>query len=207
MLNDEEAEIVRDPVVEVPDKAAFKITVPEGQEFKLDIGCGQNKQAGHIGIDICACDGVDHVMDVRQTPWPIEDGVVDEIFTSHFFEHLDGPERVDFMHECWRVMKVGARMLIIVPYWASMRSVQDPYHKWPPVCEASFYYFVEHWRQDNKLTHYPIKCNFNFGWNYAADPELGLRAEEVQKQAVRNFLNVVYDLHVYLTKVALGKRE
>lgn len=187
-------------------KLNAKIRAPEGKEFKLDIGCGECKQEGHIGIDIAPCEGVDYVMDIRQTPWPIDDGVVDGIYTSHFFEHLDGPERVAFMDECWRVMKVGAQLIVIVPYWSSMRSIQDPYHKFPPVCEASFLYFVEHWRKDNKLTHYPIKCNFNFGYGYAMDPELSLRAEAVQQQAVKNYVNSVMDVHVTLTKVALGQK-
>lgn len=182
------------------------IHAPKDKEFKLDIGCGERKQDGHIGIDIAPCPGVDHIMDVRKYPWPIDDEVVDGIFTSHFFEHLDGPERVDFMNECWRVMKVGAQMVIIVPYWSSVRSIQDPYHKFPPVSENSFLYFVEHWRIDNKLTHYPITCNFNFGYGYALDPELSLRAEAVQHRAVKNDINAVMDVHVTLTKVEMGKR-
>jgi Methyltransferase domain len=183
-----------------------KIRVPEGKEFKLDIGCGERKQDGHIGIDISPCPGVDHVMDVRKYPWPIDDAVVDGIYTSHFFEHLDGPERVDFMNECWRVMKTGAQMVVIVPYWSSVRSIQDPYHKFPPVAENSFLYFVEHWRVDNKLTHYPITCNFNFGYGYALDPELSLRAEMVQQQSVKSNINAVMDVHVTLTKLEMGKR-
>lgn len=184
-----------------------KIHPPKGDKlFNLDIGCGQNKQADHIGIDIAPCEGVDYVMDVCKTPWPIDDGVVDRIFTSHFFEHLDGPERVDFMEECWRVLKVAGQVVIICPFWSSRRAAQDPYHKWPPVTETSFLYFVEHWRQDNKLTHYPIKCNFNFSYGYALDPELTLRAEAVQQDAIAHQVNSVMDIHVTLTKVELGKR-
>lgn len=183
-----------------------KIKPPKEGEFKLDIGCGERKQDGHIGIDIAPCPGVDYVLDVRKYPWPIDDGVVDGIFTSHFFEHLDGPERVDFMNEAWRVMKVGAQMTVIVPFWSSRRSIQDPYHKFPPIAETSFLYFVEHWRQDNKLTHYPITCNFNFSYGYALDPELTLRAEPVQQDAIAHQVNQVNDIYVTLTKVELGKR-
>ena len=187
----------------IPSK---KIVGPKDLPFKLDIGCGQRKQEGHIGIDICACEGVDHVMDVTKTPWPIDDDVVDNIYTSHFFEHLDGPERVAFMEECWRIMKVGAQLVVICPYWSSKRSVQDPYHKWPPVSETSFLYFVEHWRQDNLLTHYPIKSNFNFSYGWALDPELSARADDYQQLAVKNYVNGVMDIHVTLTKMALGTR-
>jgi Methyltransferase domain len=203
------------PMLDKPNKKAIatlvkngmaKIKPPKDGEFKLDIGCGERKQEGHIGIDICACPGVDHVMDVRKYPWPIDDDVVDFIFTSHFFEHLDGPERVEFMDECWRILKVGAQMRVIVPYWSSQRAIQDPYHKFPPIAETSFLYFVEHWRQDNKLTHYPIKCNFNFGYGYAIDPELTTRSDDYQQMAIKNYIRAVNDLDVTLTKVELGKR-
>lgn len=187
-------------------KLVQTIVAPKDKPFKLDIGCGQSKQPDHIGIDIADCPGVDYVMDVRKTPWPIEDGVVDSIFTSHFFEHLDGPERIDFMEECWRVLKVGSQMVIICPYWSSMRAVGDPFHKWPPVCEWTFFYFVEHWRQDNKLTHYPIKCNFNWGVGHAVDGELAARSDDYRAMAVRHYVNSVNDIHVTLTKMALGTR-
>lgn len=187
-------------------KEQIRIRPRKGKELKLDIGCGQRKQENHIGLDIAPCKGVDHVLDVRRVPWPIDDAVVDGIYTSHFFEHLDGPERMVFMDECWRVMKIGAQLIVIVPFWSSRRSIQDPTHKWPPIAETSFLYFVEHWRIDNKLTHYPIKCNFNFSYGYVLDPELNLRAEPVQHQAINNYTNAVMDIHVTLTKVALGKK-
>ena len=188
-------------------KKSVRIRAPKDKEFRLDIGCGERKQDGHIGIDIAPCPGVDHVMDIRKYPWPIDDGVVDGIYTSHFFEHLDGPERVDFMNECWRVLKPGAQIVVICPYWSSMRAVGDPYHKWPPVCEWTFLYFVEGWRIDNKLTHYPITCNFNWSYGYALDPEIAAtKSEGYQTERTRFNINVVNDIHVTLTKLELGKR-
>lgn len=182
------------------------ITGPKDQPFKLDIGCGERKQEGHVGIDIAACPGVDHVMDVRNYPWPIASDSVDGIFTSHFFEHLSGPERIPFMDECWRVLKTGSQMVIICPYWTSRRAVQDPTHAWPPVAETTFLYFVEHWRVDNKLTHYPIKCNFNFSYGWSLDPELNAKSEPYQQLAIGSYVNSVMDIHVTLTKMALGTR-
>lgn len=178
----------------------------ETKPVRLDIGCGERKQPDHIGIDIAPCKGVDHVMDVRTYPWPFDKESVDSIYTSHFFEHLDGPERVDFMEECWRILKVGSQMVVIVPFWSSRRSVQDPYHKFPPVAETSFLYFVEHWRQDNLLTHYPIHCNFNFSYGHAVNQEISARADDYRALAINHYVNSVDDLHVTLTKMALGTR-
>lgn len=171
-----------------------------GSPLKLDIGCGERKQEGHVGIDIAACPGVDHVMDVRNYPWPVEDASVDEIYTSHFFEHLSGPERCPFMDECWRILKDDGKMTVIVPYYSSMRAVQDPFHAWPPVCEHTFLYFNKEWRTVNKLTHYPISCDFNFGYGHAFDPDVGVRSDDYRARAVKNDINAVMDLHVHLTK-------
>jgi predicted SAM-dependent methyltransferase len=85
--------------------------------LKLDIGCGKNKKAGFIGIDLYDFDGVDIVADLRLKTWyltkvPAElqprlvevdddetphlevssfklpDNSVDEAHASHFLEHL-----------------------------------------------------------------------------------------------------------------------
>ena len=183
-----------------------KIRPAKGKPFMIDIGCGQNKQPDHIGIDIESAPNVDYVMDIRKTPWPIESGAVERIFTSHFFEHLDGPERVAFCEEAWRVLEVSGQLIIIGPYWSSRRAVQDPYHKWPPLAETSFLYFVEHWRKDQHLDHYPIKCNFNFSYGFATAPELNAKSDDVRQFAQANYVNAISDIHVTMTKIELGKR-
>ena len=38
----------------------------------LDIGCGQSKTAGAVGIDILPGAGVDIVHDLNKLPWPLE---------------------------------------------------------------------------------------------------------------------------------------
>ena len=103
-----------------------RIRASDGQPLRLDLGCGDNKAAGHIGIDAVKTASADHVLDLTQTPWPIDDASVDSLYCSHFFEHLTGAQRMAFMDECWRILKVGAQLAIIVPHWSSMRAVQDP---------------------------------------------------------------------------------
>lgn len=174
---------------------------------RLDLGCGQNKREGFFGIDSIKTAATDWVQDLRE-PWcwrlldPIPDNSIEEVHSSHFFEHLTGPERMPFMDEMWRVMKDEAQATIIVPYYASMRAVQDPTHAWPPVCETSFLYFNRQWREQNGLDHYPLKCNFDFAYGYAMDGAWSLKSQEVRDFAVRQYINVVADLHVTLTKRA-----
>jgi hypothetical protein len=107
-----------------------------------------------------------------------------------------------FMEELWRVMAVDAKATIITPYWSSMRAVQDPTHAWPPVCEASYLYFNKKWREDNKLSHYPITCDFDFGYGYNLHPGLHQKNGEYRDFAVANYINSVMDLQVVLTRRA-----
>lgn len=179
-----------------------RILPPEGQPFRLDLGCGDNKAAGHIGIDAAKTGAVDYVLDLTKSPWPIDDGVVDSIYCSHFFEHLTGPQRPAFMDECWRILKSGAQIAIITPHWSSMRSVQDFSHQWPPIAETSYLYFNKGWREANKLTHgaYTMKCDFDFGYGHALDGDIQARADSARQFATKHYMNAVLDLHVTLTK-------
>lgn len=176
------------------------IVPPTDRPFKLDLGCGNNKVEGHFGVDIAKTDAADLVWDLKVTPWPIPSDTVDEIVCNHFFEHLTGAERIKFMDEVYRILKDGSKITIVVPYWSSMRAIQDPTHQWPPLCEASFVYFNREWREMNKLEHYDIHCDFDYSYGYAFDSDLTVRNLEWQQFAVKHYLQSVNDMQVVLTK-------
>jgi len=171
--------------------------------LKLDLGCGQTAKEGFIGVDISADCGADVVHDLRVYPWPFESDSVDEVFSSHFLEHVPGHDRFRLFDELWRILKVDAQATIVTPYWASMRAIQDPTHEWPPISEASYLYTNRQWREDNKLDHYPISCNFDYTYAYNInDRRYALSAEEARAHQARYYNNVIDDLHVVLTKKA-----
>jgi ubiquinone/menaquinone biosynthesis C-methylase UbiE len=170
-------------------------------ELRLDLGCGQNKQAGHIGVDSVKCDGVDVVFDFASgKKWPWKDASVDGTVSSHFLEHLSGPQRMRFMDELYRVLKPGAQAQFVFPYWSSMRAIQDPTHAWPPLCETSFLYFNKQWREDNKLSHYPIKCDFDFSYGYNLAADTANKNEETRRFQTQKYVNSVNDLMITLVK-------
>lgn len=172
------------------------------EPLRLDLGCGSNTREGFIGVDNAKNCTAKIKHDLTVTPWPFESDSVDEVSSSHFLEHLTGPERIIFMDELWRVMKVGAKATIQVPYWASMRAVQDPTHQWPPICEASFLYFNRGWREASKLEHYLGKANFGFTYGFQLTPETAARNQETQNFWIGHNVNTVMDLVVTLTKEA-----
>ena len=172
--------------------------------LRIDLACGQNKTKDYTGVDIAAVDGVDVVHDLRERPWPFKDESAEDLVANHFFEHLTGRERIAFMEECYRILVPGGHLKIVVPYWANARAIQDPTHAWPPVCEASFLYFNQAWLKENKLDHYGIRCDFDFGYAYNIKAAWGGRNDESKMFAVMHYVNVADDLVVTLTKRAVG---
>lgn len=177
--------------------------------IKLDLACGDNKKEGFYGVDIAKTPSVDLVFDLFKFPWPFADNSVDEIFSSHFFEHIPGPIRGKFMDEIYRILvpaeKDGNRPIkgfcqFITPYYSSMRAIQDFTHQWPPICETSFLYFNKDWRTTNKLAHYPVTCDFDFFYGYSPDPVLNTKNDEYRAFAFKNYINAIADLHVTLVK-------
>lgn len=176
------------------------------ESLKLDLGCGKRldnhhtKQAGFVGVDIADIEGVDIVHDLTQFPYPFDDNSVDEIFNSHFIEHLTGEQQMAFFNECYRIMKPGAKMTCIAPYYNSVRCMQDPTHK-TEISEQRFYYYSKQWREMNNLEHYPITCDFSFiGLGYTFFPDWEHRSQEAKDFAVKHYTNVVMDLQVVLEK-------
>jgi SAM-dependent methyltransferase len=61
----------------------------------IDLGCGENKRPGCIGVDFRAMAGVDVVQNLTIFPWlALPDNVADVIYTSHLLEHInpDSPD-------------------------------------------------------------------------------------------------------------------
>lgn len=184
---------------------------------KLDIGCGKNKREGFLGVDQYQMDNVDVVLNVvgkdkkgKFIPWPWEDNSIDEIYTSHFVEHLDlnkhNPERVWFMNEAFRVLKPGAKMTCITPHWASNRAYGDFTHADKPVSEMFFYYLKHEWRKtqaphtDAEWNPDGYNCDFDATWGYSFAQELAVRNQEYVQFALQNYKEAAQDIHATLTK-------
>lgn len=69
-------------------KEIEKILEENNQGIKLDIGCGENKQPGFVGMDIRESAGVEIVHNLEQFPWPLPDESVSMATASHVLEHI-----------------------------------------------------------------------------------------------------------------------
>ncbi len=95
--------------------------------LKIDLGCGNNKKEGFVGIDKIDLRGVDIVCDVDKEKLPLNSNLVEEVFSMHFMEHVN--DIIGVMEELWRVSKNGAKIIIAVPYYTSVGAFRDPTHK------------------------------------------------------------------------------
>lgn len=116
--------------------------IKEKRGIKLDIGSGENKQPGFVGIDYRKLPGVDIVHNVEKFPWPLPDESVILAVASHLVEHINphGGVFMNFMDEVWRVMKPDGEFAIITPYAGSTGYFQDPTHC-NPCNENTWTYF------------------------------------------------------------------
>lgn len=97
--------------------------VPAGTgPLRLNLGCGFDARPGdYINVDWETRPGVDMRLDLDRTPWPWEDGSVDEILALNLLEHLE-MNRV--WPEVYRILKPGGRITIEVVNGESA----DPFH-------------------------------------------------------------------------------
>jgi len=198
--------------------------------LKLDLGCGQHPKEGFLGVDIYhdakivsdlsvapwtfwvddttevpgdrpAIASRKYDQDIRgRHPVKPADASVGEVFSSHFIEHLSGPQRIIFFNELYRVMAPGAQATFIFPYYSSVRAIQDPTHAWPPIADASFLYWNKGWRKANGLDHYPIQADFDFVPSYSVAQPWASKHEEVRAMAMNSYLNAIPDGQVVMTR-------
>ena len=76
----------------------------------LDLGCGNKKRPGTIGVDYNARVDSDISHDLNIFPYPFEAESVDRIYIDNCLEHLDRPLSV--MEELHRILKPGGEVKV-----------------------------------------------------------------------------------------------
>lgn len=100
--------------------------MPEDRQARLELGCGQKKHSGWIGVDLVALDGVDVRCDLKKLPWPFQDNVATEVRLDNVIEHL--PDTVAIFDELHRVCAPSAKVTVIWPHCRSRGAYGDPTH-------------------------------------------------------------------------------
>ena len=104
--------------------------------MKVNLGCGNVRKAGYVGVDIFPGPEVDIVADGRFMPFFKSDSV-EVVYASHVAEHV--VDLHPLMKEIHRILKPGGRLVALVPY--GLRSLYDPNH-YHAFNETTFRFFT-----------------------------------------------------------------
>lgn len=95
--------------------------------YVLGSGAVHNKRSDHVYVDYRSFNGVDKIIDLEKTPWPIADGAAKHLNVTHVLEHIRNFPA--FMDECWRICSPGGSMFFAVPHVkAQALAFSDPTH-------------------------------------------------------------------------------
>jgi SAM-dependent methyltransferase len=93
--------------------------------MKLNLGCGNKRMDGYLGVDRHPCEAAGVLCDLTRR-LPFADDSVDGVFMDNFIEHvLDIPA---LLSEVARVCRKGARVVMTTPHYSSAASWRNPTH-------------------------------------------------------------------------------
>lgn len=96
--------------------AVYKVRHYKNQiDLSVNIGAGPFGKSGWVNVDMFKFKNVDLVYDCRKK-LPFNNSSVARIRCEHVFEHLDKQdESPEFLKECYRCLKAGGVLRIVVP--------------------------------------------------------------------------------------------
>ena len=161
----------------------------------LDLGCGDVKVKGAIGLDRVLLPGVDAVADLADPRFPFADNVFDEIYLNDVIEHL--PDTIATMEALYRLAKPGSKVIIRVVNWNCHYTAMDPTHL-KAFTENSFDFFGKHPRSYYTHARFDVvKCDLQF--NYATARKL--RSRKLLKFLSTYLCNILEGLNFELKTV------
>ncbi|MGZ5191826.1 MAG: class I SAM-dependent methyltransferase, partial [Flavisolibacter sp.] len=54
---------------------------------------------------------------------PVPDSTATVVYSSHFLEHIPRDQVTSFLAECYRIIKSGGRLRLVLPDWEILCSV------------------------------------------------------------------------------------
>jgi predicted SAM-dependent methyltransferase len=121
------------------------------QTRKLQIGAGRNALKGWLNTDRDTALSKETVfMDARKK-LPFDVSTFDYIFCEHFIEHLDYRDGLRFVHECYRVLKLGGTLRISTPdlsflielFTENKTELQQRYIRWAVDSHTDFGIYID----------------------------------------------------------------
>jgi len=105
---------------------------------KLNLGCGHITLPGYLNVDRRALPGVDIVAEANDVP--VQEGEVDEVFSSHMLEHFPQEQLRRELLPYWReILRDGGKFRAVVPDAETMiREYADGHYPYENLREVMF---------------------------------------------------------------------
>lgn len=94
--------------------------------IRLNLGCGDSRLEGMIGVDILIRKGTEVVCDL-ESPLPFASQAVDFVYAKSILEHIEHFELL--VSELHRVLSSSGELYIYVPHWRNPSYYSDYSHK------------------------------------------------------------------------------
>lgn len=211
------------------DDALASYVVEAGSGIKLDIGCGQARLPGFIGLDLYPQDketlradcfdgirllgkpsleGFGYIEDSEWDDYRFADSSISLTYSSHFLEHIPDYSWDDFWIDLYRISKPGSKHVHIFPYGNSTGAFQDPTHR-QFLFPERFLYLSKEWRELVNMDHYLPNVNFKLvtaPW-YVWDEDFVSLAEDTKKYHLKHTFNAVSECVVFLEAIKEEEKE
>ena len=94
----------------------------------LNVGCGRRFHADWVNVDLVPSDESVQAYDISKG-LPFGDGQFDAVYHSHVLEHLTPETGRALLAECWRVLKPGGVVRVVVPDLEQIASLDLQKHQ------------------------------------------------------------------------------
>lgn len=96
--------------------------------MRIDLGGGLKPAPAHVNLDPIHGTGR-WCRQAQDVPWPAQDASCEAVRASHVLEHIPaGEPRISVLNECWRVLRPGGQLEVIVPHFGTWQAHADPTH-------------------------------------------------------------------------------
>ena len=123
--------------------------------IRLNLGCGNKKLSGYIGVDFAdnySGDKPDVESDLRALPFA--DDYADEVLAVHVLEHFYVWEAADVLKEWKRVLKPGGKIAIEVPCLDKIINLYFQHQGQPPVNLSMWGFYGDPSYKDPRMVHH-----------------------------------------------------
>lgn len=95
--------------------------------MKINIGCGRDYRPGWFNTDVSLEVKADAYFDIGKESLMMEDGQAELVYISGVLEQIGPNEELKHaLNECWRMLKPGGQIVIVVPNAKHAIAHRDP---------------------------------------------------------------------------------